>query len=143
MKRLTGLFSALILGCSLTTTMFLPSTANAVNAKLMGQPLDLIRTNGFVTTVAVWVKKSWVYSETFELDIKITSENGGGPFDNGHIVVPVSMGTIVDTFRDTAEIHIAWDDDEDVQHVNQTYTVVIKVLAGGEVLTTGSDEFTF
>ena len=135
MKRLIGLSIAVILGVTLTTVMLTPREANAVDAHLMGQPLYLFRTNGFVTTVVVWVKKGWVNSETFELDIKITSINGGGPINNGHIRVPVSTGTLFGPFRDTAELHIAWDDQEPDQHSAQTYTVETKVLVGGQVLT--------
>ena len=143
MKRLTSLFGALILGFTLTTTMFLPSTANAVDVDLMGTPVHLDRPDGFITGVDVEIKKGWFYSEAIALYIEIRSVNNGS-WDNGSQLIPLSTGTLFDPFRDTALISVAWDDKQpEPDHVNQTYFVTVQVLVNGKVLTTGYNEFCY
>jgi hypothetical protein len=89
MKRLTGLFSALILGCTLTTTTLMPRDANAVSALLTGTPESIAFFGGdTIKAVFIMIKRGWLNTEVFDLDIEITGDN-----PHGHVTVPLSTAT--------------------------------------------------
>ena len=129
MKRLTGLFSALILGCTLTTTTLMPRDASALSALLTGTPESIAFYGGdTIQDVFIMIKRGWLNSEVFELDISITGDN-----PHGQKTVALSSATLLDDERDLAVISIAWDDPNQ-QIVSEIYEVCVQVLVSGEPL---------
>ena len=129
MKRLTGLFSALILGCTLTTTTLMPRDASAVSALLTGTPESIEFYGGDqIQDVFIMIKRGWLNSDAFELDISITGTN-----DHGQKTVALSSATLLDNERDLAVVSIPWDDPY-VQLVGEIYEVCVQVLVSGEPL---------
>jgi len=129
MKRLTGLFSALILGCTLTTTTLMPRDASAVSALLTGTPESIEFYGGDqIQDVFIMIKRGWLNSDAFELDISITGTN-----DHGQKTVALSSATLLDDERDLAVISIGWED-PNIRLVGETYEVCVQVLVSGEPL---------
>lgn len=128
MKRLTGLFGALILGFSLTTTALTPRDTNALGGLLFGLPLGIDLDEGhIVNKVYVQVSKGWLNSDNFTLGINIFGMNGGY-HHHGSQDVQLSASEILGMEKATALVAIDWTEDSIPTHSPETYTVCVQII---------------
>lgn len=119
-------------GCMLADSEQIDSERGKASALTAGNPeaIELEATGRWIDTVIVEVKKGWVNSDSFALDIAITGLNGepDTPVSHGEDVVPLSATTVFGTEKDQADVAVAWSEDDFNRRAGETYTVCVQVL---------------
>lgn len=128
MKQLTGLFGALMLGLTLTTTTLAPRDVNALGGLLFGQPLGIDFNAGLVIDrVDVQVAKGWLNSDNFSLAINIDGVNDGY-HHHGYQEVPLSVTELLGEEKSIALVKVDWNTDNIPTHTEEIYTVCVEII---------------
>ena len=124
-KSVLGSFVGLVV-------LFLGVPAHGRNAQLIGTPVSLQLAPGdAVGSVNVVVKKGWLNSDVFSLDLTVIETTvGGANIDHGRVVVAVSATQLFGGDGDDAEVVVHWPDNPPV--LFQSFlTVCVQVLLNG------------
>ena len=111
------------------TIAIIPVTqiSHATSASLMGLPTSIAFTNDTVSSVSIFVKKGWLNSDKFELDIFIEGLNGGLHY-HGQQRVQLSATTVFGTDKDVAEVYVDWNTDNEPRVAGEIYSVFVQVI---------------